>query len=175
MGEFVVIEKCLLSELAESLAAELDARYPACNRSYPRNERRYQSEMEPVTKAREILEAQKPEAEPVGYLFFKSGCRAPDDCEDYEEYISLEDVNPDELAKYQKHDRVMPLYTHPPAQGQPANPAHEPITVAKSKIKSLVSEGLSVIGTLIEGNGKRAIVSNFGKVTWEQEQPEGGE
>ena len=70
MGEFVVIEKALLSELAESLAAELDARYPECNRSYPHIERRYQSEMEPVIKARTILAAppaqEKPAPVPTG-------------------------------------------------------------------------------------------------------------
>lgn len=65
MSEFVLVDRALLTDLCESLAAELDARYPACNRSYPHNELRYKSEMEPVTKAREILAAPKPEAEPV--------------------------------------------------------------------------------------------------------------
>jgi len=71
---------------------------------------------------RALSEAPRPSAEPVGYLFFKSACRAPDDCEEYEEYVSLKDVNPDELAQYQKHDMVMPLYAgQPPAQ--PEQPA----------------------------------------------------
>lgn len=52
-------------------------------------------------------------AEPYGYLFFKVGCRAPDDCEEYEEFIKAESVDSGELARYQKHDAVMPLYTTP--------------------------------------------------------------
>jgi hypothetical protein len=57
-------------------------------------------------------------AEPFGYAFEKFGCRAPDDCVDYLEFVELKDVNADELEKYQKHGRVIALYEHPPKQEQ---------------------------------------------------------
>lgn len=62
--QWAVVPRALLEEITESLACELDARYPACNRSYPSQERKYQAEMEPVIKARDILAA-APRPEPV--------------------------------------------------------------------------------------------------------------
>lgn len=59
--QWAVVPMELLSELAESLACELDARYPACNRAYPSQERKYQSAMEPVFKSRALLLTQQPE------------------------------------------------------------------------------------------------------------------
>lgn len=61
--QWAVVPRALLEEIVESPACELDARYPACNRSYPSQERKYLAEMEPVVKAREILAAApRPEA-----------------------------------------------------------------------------------------------------------------
>ena len=64
MGEFVVVPISLLVDLADSLEAELQARYPERG-NYDVEHRRFNRDMEPVAKARELLEAQQPEAEPV--------------------------------------------------------------------------------------------------------------
>lgn len=53
----ILVPVDLLSELAESLACELDARYPASVRSYESQDRKYQAEMEPVLTARQIIAA----------------------------------------------------------------------------------------------------------------------
>ena len=59
-----------------------------------------------------------PRHEPFGYVFEKVGRRAPDDCEEYLEFVELRDVNADELQEYQKHGRVIALYEHQPKQEQ---------------------------------------------------------
>jgi hypothetical protein len=57
MTDYILVPVDLLSELAESLACELDARYPASVRSYESQDRKYQAEMEPVLTARQIITA----------------------------------------------------------------------------------------------------------------------
>ena len=69
MSEYKLVPVELLSELAESLASELDTRYPDSIRSYESQERKYQAEMEPVLTARQII-ANSPEeqGEPVAWI-----------------------------------------------------------------------------------------------------------
>ena len=57
MSKYKLVPVDLLSELAESLACELDARYPASIRSYESQDRKYQAEMEPVFEVRQIIAA----------------------------------------------------------------------------------------------------------------------
>lgn len=57
MTDYILVPVDLLSELAESLACELDARYPETIRSYEWKDREYQAEMEPVLTARRIIAA----------------------------------------------------------------------------------------------------------------------
>jgi hypothetical protein len=57
-----------LRECADDLAGELDARYPPELRAYASNEAKYQRDMAPVYRARELLgtERKKPRAATAG-------------------------------------------------------------------------------------------------------------
>lgn len=55
--------------------------------------------------------------EPIGWILEKSGCRAPDDCEDYLEFYESKEVNEEELKNYLTHGRAFQVYASPvPAQ-----------------------------------------------------------
>lgn len=80
MTDYRLVPVDLLSELAESLACELDARYPASVRSYESQDRKYQAEMEPVLTARQIIAAAPAvQGEPV-YLYRRRGLRSFETC-----------------------------------------------------------------------------------------------
>jgi hypothetical protein len=55
------------------------------------------------------------ELKPVAWVVIECGCRAPDDCEDYEEFISAEafDKNASHYSRYVEHGRAFPLYMEP--------------------------------------------------------------
>lgn len=106
MTDYKLVPVELLSELAESLAAELDARYPASVRSYESQDRKYQAEMEPVLTARQIIAvAPAVQGEPVGVMYEDGSLLSKADCGD----------NFEICCKVQT-----PLYTAPqPAEQQP--------------------------------------------------------
>jgi hypothetical protein len=58
-------------------------------------------------------------AEPVAYLLLDQGCRAPDDCEDFERVVLPSEITPEELKRFQDAGRCSPLYAAPTAQPQP--------------------------------------------------------
>lgn len=50
--EEIVRLRALVTELADDLEAEINARYPEAWREYPSEQRRYERDMEPVRRAR---------------------------------------------------------------------------------------------------------------------------
>ncbi len=59
--------------------------------------------------------------EPVGWMLVKTGCRAPDDCEDYLDFHEMGEVDADELAHYLNHGRAFQVYASPVPAQQPAD------------------------------------------------------
>lgn len=51
------------------------------------------------------------ELKPSAWIVIECGCRAPDDCEDYEVLVSVEDIG--NYQSHIDHGRAYPLYEHP--------------------------------------------------------------
>lgn len=105
MSDYKLVPVDLLSELAESLACELDARYPASVRSYESQDRKYMAEMEPVLTARQIIAAAPAvQGEPV-FMWHRGAT------DDESEVVDVDCACP----------CCVPLYAAPqPAEQQPA-------------------------------------------------------
>lgn len=123
MTDYKLVPVDLLSELAESLASELDVRYPASVRSYESQDRKYQAEMEPVLTARQIIAAGTAvQEEPVAWGAFYVGGkyngqlhRHDSSEEEIDRYIAIVHGSNDSLTL-----RKGGLYTKPvPAEQQP--------------------------------------------------------
>jgi hypothetical protein len=56
------------------------------------------------------------ELKPAAWIVIECGCRAPDDCEDYEVLVSAEDIG--NYQKHIDHGRAYPLYGRPIALDQ---------------------------------------------------------
>lgn len=50
-------------------------------------------------------------SEPVAYILHKYGCLEPDDCEEYNELVLIEDADKEELERYIKHNHAIPLFS----------------------------------------------------------------
>jgi len=53
------------------------------------------------------------ELKPSAWIVIECGCRGPDDCEDYEVLVSVEDIG--NYQKHIDHGRAYPLYDSPPS------------------------------------------------------------